>query len=155
MTDGVRTYMTWPKCSDPTYSSHLLLEEPSIEAQLEADWKTLRGEPDDLSIPRLSEEALRKFVLEFLGGAIYTSADLRRVENIGIVFLPVLGLFEGRTKEELSQVGVIWEYLSKAMPRSINGMPIFSSCHLMHIEDWKRARLAIEREQLRLKNLEV
>jgi hypothetical protein len=148
--------MTWPKCSDPTYSPHLLLEEPSVEDQLEASWKVLKGTAPPSDIPRLSEEALRKFVLEFLGGAIYTSADIRRAEDIAIVFLPVaLGLFEGCTKEELSQVGVIWEYLSKAMPRSINGMPIFSSCHLMHLEDWKRAGLAIEREQLRLKNLEV
>ena len=52
--------MVWPKCSDPA-DPNLLLEEPPVEEQLEASWKTLKGEDLPLELPRLSKEELRKF----------------------------------------------------------------------------------------------
>jgi hypothetical protein len=148
--------MVWPTCSE-TADLDLLLEEPPIEEQLEASWKVLRGGGDGfLALPRSSKEDLRKFVLEFMGGAIYTSAQVHRIEDVPMVFMPILfGLFKDWTEDDMKQVGVIWEYYDKALPRSINGMPVFTSCHLMHVEDWKRARLVIEREQLRQKDLEL
>lgn len=50
-------------------------------------------------------------------------------------------------------LGLVWEYLSEAGPRSVNGMPIFMSLRFMHIEDWNRARTAILREEERRKNI--
>lgn len=57
--------------------------------------------------------------------------------------------------EHASQVGILWEYLSQAGPRSINGMPMFTSVHIMHKDDWQRAAAAYERERERLDSLEV
>ena len=52
-------------------------------------------------------------------------------------------------------IGGFWEFNSKALPRSINGLPCFMSVKVMHIEDWRRANVAIMREQERLANLDV
>lgn len=58
-------------------------------------------------------------------------------------------------REHTEQIGVIWEYLAQAGPRSINGMPMFFSCRFMHREDWQRALAAYERERERMDSLEV
>lgn len=55
----------------------------------------------------------------------------------------------------LDQIGCFWEYMDKAMPRSINGLPCFMSVRIMHKDDWDRALKAILREQERMKELEV
>lgn len=52
-------------------------------------------------------------------------------------------------------IGVVWEWLSKAGPRSINGYPIFFSCRLMHREDWEKARRAAQKEMDRRKELDL
>ena len=53
------------------------------------------------------------------------------------------------------QLGLIWEYWDKSLPRSINGYPIFMSCRVMHIDDWNRIWPVIEKEEKRIADLEV
>lgn len=52
-------------------------------------------------------------------------------------------------------LGVIYAYYKDALPRSINGYPIFGSCCLLHKEDWKIVRAAIVREQERMKDIDI
>ena len=54
-----------------------------------------------------------------------------------------------------SSVGCIWEDISKAGPRGINGYPNFFSFHIMSKPDWERAKVAIDRETQRAKEFEV
>lgn len=154
---GVCLNMPWPVNEDPGDET-LLLEGPSEGDQLEAAWKTLKGEdaPPPTEIPRMTKEELRKFVLDVLSGAVFVSDQVRRMEDIGHVFLPVLfGALSDWDREALKQIGILWEYNNKALPRGINGMPMFTSCRMMHVEDWKRARLAIAKEQQRQKEIDV
>jgi hypothetical protein len=58
-------------------------------------------------------------------------------------------------KEFTQQIGVLWEWMSKAGPRAINGYPTFFSVRLLHRDDWERARKAIIREQKRREDIEV
>lgn len=53
------------------------------------------------------------------------------------------------------QIGVIYEWMDKALPRSVNGCPTFGSCHILHREDWERAKEAIRREQERRESIAV
>lgn len=57
--------------------------------------------------------------------------------------------------EYFRDIGLIYEYLDKAGPRSINGYPIFFSMRIMHRDDWARAARAIEREQKRMQEIEL
>jgi hypothetical protein len=52
------------------------------------------------------------------------------------------GLIEGFTED----IGLMWEYLSKAVPMSVNGYPSFYSLHLMSKTDWNRANKAVQKE---------
>lgn len=52
-------------------------------------------------------------------------------------------------------LGIIWERIDRAGPRSINGYPMFMSCHLMHREDWEKARKAAVKEQERRQQVDL
>ena len=53
------------------------------------------------------------------------------------------------------QLGLIWEFAHKCLPRSINGYPIFMSCNVMSLDDRNRIWPILQREEKRLANIEV
>ena len=62
----------------------------------------------------------------------------------------------GKAREHyFKHLGGVWEYMDKALPRGINGLPCFMSVRLMHIDDWNRANKAIKKEMDRRETLEV
>lgn len=106
-------------------------------------------------VPRMTEDEIRQFVLNVCDGHVFTSAQCEPA-IIHSIFMPIaLGAFEGWTEDECSKVGCIWEHMKEAGPRSINGMPMFMSLRMMHIEDWDRARVAIAAEFERRKEIVV
>lgn len=124
-------------------------------SELGAAWDDLK---EALDLPRVSDEKLRQFVDDFVSNRIFTSAHLRDVEVdlLPMIFMPIaLGCFAKVQPDTLKNIGVVYEYLDKAGPRSINGKPVFFSLNMLHIEDWKRALVAIEKEQERRKHIEL
>lgn len=95
--------------------------------------------------PRTDEE-LRKFAIDFVDGHIFTSDMIPNVNEIGLVFMVfALGAAQKMPEEEIKELGLIYEYMDKAMrTRSINGMPIFFSAQLMSKEDCKRAQVFVD-----------
>lgn len=53
------------------------------------------------------------------------------------------------------EIGVFWGRYSEALPRGINGYPIFETVRIMHREDHVRAVAAIKRELEHRKAFEV
>lgn len=51
-----------------------------------------------------------------------------------------------------ADLGTVYEYYDKALPRAINGYPIFPSLRILHREDWELVRGAVNREIERRKN---
>lgn len=104
----------------------------------------------------MTDEQLKEFVLGLCDGKIFTSEHCRSVDDIGRVFMIVgLGGLSKLSKEHLNSVGILWEWLDKAGPRSINGMPMFLSVRLMHKEDWARAVVAYKKEMERRDQITV
>jgi len=58
-------------------------------------------------------------------------------------------------QHHFQNLGVFWEWMKDAGPRSVNGYPIFFSCRIMNRTDWLRARDAIIREQERRESIEI
>jgi hypothetical protein len=61
----------------------------------------------------------------------------------------------GFMEQFASTLGCVWEDVSKAGPRAINGYPAFMSCRLMNKDDFARAATAINRELERVQDLEI
>ena len=55
----------------------------------------------------------------------------------------------------IKNLGVIYEYRSKSLSRSINGYPMFSSLRTLSRTDWDRARKVITQEIERREKLEI
>jgi len=117
--------------------------------------KTETAEKTDFEFKRLTVDELRTFIDDFVSGRIWTS--VHTPENlIATVFMPIaFGAFKDSTEESLNDVGVIYEYMTNAGPRSVNGCPMFTSMRILHKKDWQRAARAIDREQKRRKSIKV
>lgn len=74
----------------------------------------------------------------------------------GMVFLPIaFGALEEWTKQQLNQIGCIWAYNKDALPRAVNGYPMFLTIGLLLVEDWVKATTVIRRESTRLHDLNI
>jgi len=115
----------------------------ATQEEVEESWSDIQ-EP---AIPRLTDAALADFVLAYCDGKILTSANVRQLNLLPMIFMPIaLGALSDFSERTLGKIGVIWEYYSAAGPRGVNGYPTFFSCRLMRVEDWERAVKAIDRE---------
>jgi hypothetical protein len=124
----------------------------TVEEFRHKSWRGLRN----IGVGHKSEEELRQFVIDFLAGRIFTSAQIPPAERIELVFMPlVFGALVEWPREDVEQIGILYEYLDKAAPRSVNGMPSFFSFRMMHVDDWERCAKAIIREQERQGEIEV
>lgn len=75
---------------------------------------------------------LKKIAVDLFEGKIYTDRHIPEGESLAMVFMPIaLGAFQNTTEEEIKNIGLIYEYLDQAGPRSINGMPNFFSFKML------------------------
>lgn len=87
----------------------------------------------------LSDEQIKQFGIDLYKELIFTSSQLRNQEDISMVFMPLLFMDENQMEEfkELKPF-VLFEYIHKAGPRSINGYPVFWSFNHATKEEWKK-----------------
>lgn len=97
-------------------------------------------------IQTLPEEKVKEIALGIDAGQIYTNWHLPDQGEMSSVFMPLgLGALDNLSQGELNDVGMVFEYLEKQAPRSINGMPVFFSMHLVNMEDAGKIRGYLEK----------
>jgi hypothetical protein len=88
-----------------------------------------------------TDEELKDLALGLSQGRYFSSAHCRKPEDVGMVFLPMAMMDEETRAFFLKhEITFVYEELSKALPRSINGMPMFPSCHMLNKADHQRLR---------------
>ena len=153
---GIRWNRKQPSCLQE-YEEQIALFNIEQAAKHEAKVAEIRGKwEEDLEAHK---EALHKVNLENQAIADAHEVTVKEFQVTNATALKEREEWEALCErwrlDKLDQLGVIYEWMSKAGPRAINGMPTFFSCRLMHKEDWERARQAIAREQERRENIEV
>lgn len=101
-------------------------------------------------IPRMTTEAMEKFITGYCNKQIYTDQDCP--ENLLHLVFMVL-TFSDLSDTNLDNLGLIWEWTNEAGPRGINGHPTFFSCSLMHKKDFEICKKAIKQELKRREDL--
>ncbi len=89
----------------------------------------------------LTSEFLRQLAADIADDKIFTHRHIpeQQSEMIPRVFMPIaLGAFKDYTKEQMEDIGLIYEYYSDAGPRGINGYPCFFSFRILSVEETKR-----------------
>jgi len=82
---------------------------------------------------RLDADEVKCVARGLVEGRVFT-ADMCPPDMIGMVFM-VVGM-GGLANYDLDKVGNIYEWLDRAGERGINGMPMFMSCKVAHVDDW-------------------
>lgn len=87
----------------------------------------------------LTEEEIKKLADDIYRGIIFTDRHIKNPDDIYRVFIPLVLLNEEQIEKfNADKHGMIYEYMDKAGPRSINGMPMFLSLRLLSQEDAKK-----------------
>lgn len=129
---------------DDTPDLALRIKELVMQAQ-----DLLANPPAQIQCPSLPPEELKKFIVDFLDGKIFSSVHVAPddVEGLRSAFMVVaLG---GTGNIYPGSIALIYEYLARAMPTGINGNPCFMSCRFMNHEDWFKAREILKKEEQR------
>lgn len=85
-----------------------------------------------------TDEDLKKIAIDMYEGRIFCDRHVQHSEDLKMVFMPIaMGAFAESTEEELNDIGMIYEYLSEAGPRSTNGMPNFFSLKILSKNETK------------------
>ena len=82
----------------------------------------------------MDSKEIRQLAKDVCEGKVFGTWNISEGEtnNIPLVFIPIALMEKGSIPEGAVHV---YEYFDKAGPRSINGMPIFFSCHFLFKED--------------------
>jgi hypothetical protein len=101
-----------------------------------------------------TDEELKELALGLDHGRYFSSAHCRKPEDVGLVFLPLAMADDALTADlQRMEVTFVYEDLSKALPRSINGMPMFLSMQFLNKADHQRLRTIKQKIEEALKTL--
>lgn len=81
-------------------------------------------------IPRLDDAEITEIAAGIVKGRIFTAAQVPR-DMLRVVFLPLIS-----DDIDWPNLGNVVEDISKAAELSVNGLPMFLSCRLIHKDDW-------------------
>ena len=87
----------------------------------------------------LAEEDIKKLAEDIYKGLIFTDRHINNPGDVSRVFMP-LALLKKEEIEEFNAKppGMIYEYIDKAGPMALNGMPTFFSFRFLNQEDAKK-----------------
>lgn len=135
------------------------------KTQLEAEWEEVQA------VYRRQDEAhegnLTLWRAEKAAQAREHKAALRLYDQERKVYAKAQGAYDAeieahneirsRTTElYFAKLGLVYGYYSDGVgTRAIDGFPMLAKCSLMHQLDWDRARIAIDRELQRQKDIEI
>lgn len=87
----------------------------------------------------MTDQEIRQFAEDMYKGLIFTDRHVRIPDDIPRVFMPLLLLGEELAEElRKNPPGMIYEYMDKAGPKAIDGMPMFLSFKIVSIDDAKK-----------------
>ena len=92
-----------------------------------------------VSYTSLTEEEIKKLADDIYKGLVFTDRHIENSSDMPRVFVPLMLMGEEQIEELMTNPpGMIYEYIEKASPMGINGMPIFFSFRLLSQEDAKK-----------------
>jgi hypothetical protein len=95
-----------------------------------------------------TEQELRKIAKDLYDGKIFTSNDPNVIQ---MSFMVLLFASEEQIPKD---IGLIYEYMSEAAPRSINGNPMFFSARFLNNEETDKVKLYLNELKELLKEFE-
>ena len=105
-----------------------------------------KAEKESTMIDNLSEEDVRNLALALFHGEIFTDRHCKTPDEVLSVFA-VLALADEALLKDIGEdkPGMVYEYLEKACPLSVNGLPVFLSCNFLSQDDTRQVHSLLRR----------
>lgn len=103
-----------------------------------------------------TDEEIKAIAKDIVLGNVFSTLALppSDLSMINIIFMPItFGAFAGYTREQLDEIGSIYEYLSEALPTGVNGYPIFGSMQILSTEETDKLRHFIRNYAAAMENV--
>lgn len=85
-----------------------------------------------------TDDELKNIAVDIYDGKIFHDQMVKSPQDLPMVFMPlILGAFNDFTEDEKKDTRMLYEYVDKAGPRLINGMPNFSSFNILFKDDFE------------------
>jgi|AntRauTorcE11897_2_1112592.scaffolds.fasta_scaffold00044_23 hypothetical protein len=107
------------------------------------------------TLPRMEDDEIREFVDALLSGNLFTSEQVQNESDIPMVFMPLMLGASEHLEPIIDDIGCLYEYMSKAGPRGINGQPVFYSFNVLHKDDWSIVLDTLKYEETRRQTMPV
>lgn len=79
-----------------------------------------------------TEQELKQLAIDIVEGKIFGTWNLRNQNEVSMVFMATMFLDSDQSKKLIEDDVIhLYEYMDKAGPRSINGMPMFFSANYL------------------------
>ena len=89
-------------------------------------------------VPKTDAE-IKAIAMDMIGNRIFTSDYCETIEEVGMVFLPVAMCDEAARADMIAKdYTCFYEEYSKALPRGVNGLPMFTSMKCLNSTDHQR-----------------
>ena len=114
----------------------LINDEIEAERQKRLEQEIRESQEKNGPVPSRPESELKQIAIDLQASHIFTDRHMNEHDrkNLGMVFMVIM-FMDAKDFYIPESIGMVYEYMSKAMPRSINGMPMFTSIHFLNIED--------------------
>jgi len=88
-----------------------------------------------------TDEDLKRLAKDMVGNQIFCSDQIPKHERLTLVF-PIVAMMDKGAHRQMKKHNVVhvYEYYNKALPRGVNGLPMFMSCHLLTKQDYLKLR---------------
>jgi hypothetical protein len=94
-----------------------------------------------------TDEQLKQLAKDIHTGLVFTNNHIPPEDTmmLGAVFMPLVMMNDEQQKDFTDkQPGMVYEYLDKAGPRSMNGYPMFMSLQFITVEEYEKVRAFYE-----------
>ena len=94
-----------------------------------------------------TDEQLKQLAKDIHTGVVFTSNHLPQEDPmlLGAVFMPLVMMSDQQQQDFVAQnPGMVYEYIEKAGPRSMNGYPMFMSFQFITIDEYEKVRVFYE-----------
>lgn len=86
------------------------------------------------SVPLMTEEEMGKLARDMAMEKVFTNLHVPEEDSGMLKSIFMVAALGGLADVDAKQIGMIYEYLDRAGPRSVNGYPIFMSLRMVHRE---------------------
>ena len=74
----------------------------------------------------MTEVEINQLAQDIHAGKVFTDRHVQVADDLLLVFMP-FAFLQGDDLEKMNDVGMVYQYMNEAGPRSVNGMPTFMS----------------------------